>query len=167
MNKIEVIIVCHNIRSIHNIGSILRTADGFGIQRVIVTGISPYPEVSGDSRLPHVKLKLTKQISKTALGAEKSVLVQHSPELKDAISDLKKQGYQVLALEQGTQSILLNKFKTQAKKIALILGPEVTGLSEKELSLADSKLEIPMLGSKESFNVSVAAGIALYQIIMV
>jgi len=165
--KTEIIVICHNIRSVHNIGSILRTADGFGAQEVIVTGISPYPEVENDSRLPHVKLKLTEQIHKTALGAEKTVKVRYQQKLEDAITDCRAQGCQIVALEQSRQSILLNKFNPGSKKIALVLGPEVTGLSSRELELVDAEIEIPMFGKKESFNVSVAAGIALYQLAII
>lgn len=165
--KTEIIVICHDIRSVHNIGSILRTADGFGVREVIVTGISPYPEVENDSRLPHVKLKLTEQIHKTALGAEKTVKVRYHQKLEDAVNYCKAQGCQIVALEQSRQSILLNKFKPGNKKIALVLGPEVTGLSEQELELVDAEIEIPMFGKKESFNVSVAAGIALYQLAII
>lgn len=165
--KTDITVICHNIRSVHNIGSILRTADGFGVREVIVTAISPYPEVENDSRLPHIKLKLTEQIHKTALGAEKTVKVRYHQKLEDAIASCRAQGCQIVALEQDGQSILLNKFKPGSKKIALVLGPEVTGLSKQELELVDTKLEIPMFGKKESFNVSVAAGIALYQLTII
>lgn len=165
--KTDITVICHNIRSVHNIGSILRTADGFGVGEVIVTGISPYPEVENDSRLPHIKLKLTEQIHKTALGAEKTVKVRYHQKLEDAIARCRAQGCQIVALEQDGQSILLNKFKPGSKKIALVLGPEVTGLTKQELELVDTKLEIPMFGKKESFNVSVAAGIALYQLTII
>jgi tRNA G18 (ribose-2'-O)-methylase SpoU len=118
-----------------------------------------------DPRLPHIKLKLTAQIHKTSLGAEKSVSVIYYQKLIGAINNLKEKGYQIVALEQSRQSVLLNSFKPGAKKIALVLGPEVIGLNKKELSLTDLQVEIPMAGIKESFNVSVAAGIALYQIL--
>lgn len=158
----EIIIIAHNIRSTHNVGALFRTADGFGIKKIIISGYTPYPRLaSGDIRLPHIAEKLTKQISKTALGAEATVPFEYQ-EIPD-LSALKTAGYAVVALEQAPNSILLNEYEVP-KKVALLLGEEVSGVSQELLAACDAIIEIPMKGKKESFNVSVAAGIALYHL---
>lgn len=156
-------VIAHNIRSTHNIGSIFRTAEGFGIEKLFLTGYSPYPKLKGDSRLPHIAEKLEKQIHKTALGAEKLLPFDHSGNVSEVITDLRKQGYVVAGLEQTPSSVLLPGF-TPPEKLALLLGEEVAGISQELWPLCDIFLEIPMHGAKESFNVSVAAGIAIYQL---
>ncbi|MCL2444758.1 TrmH family RNA methyltransferase [Candidatus Saccharibacteria bacterium] len=158
------ILIAHNIRSTHNIGSIFRTADGFGVTEIIFSGYSPYPELlQNDPRLPHIRRKLTTQISKTALGAENTVPFSHSPDISQTIKTLKSQKIPTLALEQSPTSINLSDF-APSNSFALILGEEVNGIPLEILKLADHTLEIPMLGSKNSFNVSVATGIALYHL---
>lgn len=156
----EIIVVAHNIRSTHNVGSIFRTADGFGVKEIIISGYTPFPKVDNDPRLPHIREKITKDIHKTALGAERVVpfLVSELP----PITDLKKAGFLIVGLEQTTDSISLYDFSAP-EKLALIIGEEVAGISEELLVMCDSIVEIPMVGMKESFNVSVATGIALYQ----
>lgn len=158
----QVIIIAHNIRSTHNIGSILRTSDGFGVAKVYCTGYTPYPALPHDERLPHMREKLTKQIHKTALGAEKTVSVKHSYELGPVLTELKAAGYQLVALEQSEKSVLLPDFVPSGDRVALLLGEEVNGIPASLLSKFDTIIEIPMQGKKESYNVSVAAGIALY-----
>lgn len=157
----EITVIAHNIRSIFNVGSIFRTCEGFGVSKIILSGYTPYPKLSDDSRLPHIANKLTDQIHKTALGAEMMVNFEYqdTPDL----AFLKREGYTVVALEQDTKSIPINKFQ-KPKKIALLLGEEVHGITADLLSQCDNIIEIPMKGKKESFNVSVAAGIALYQL---
>ena len=155
----EIIVIAHNIRSTHNVGSIFRTAEGFGIQKIILSGYTPYPIQAGDSRLPHIARKLQAQIHKTALGAEELVQFEHQPNLD--ISHLKREGYTIVGLEQTENSISISAFQVP-KKVALILGEEVNGIPGDIITLCDSCIEIPMKGKKESFNVSVAAGIALY-----
>jgi 23S rRNA (guanosine2251-2'-O)-methyltransferase len=157
----KVVVIVHNVRSTHNVGSILRSADGFGISRVYFTGYTPYPPEEGDKRLPHISEKIGRQIHKTALGAEESVSWRHIENIKTVISKLKSNGYLVAALEQSPEAKPLNKFKLK-KDIALIVGNEVDGLDHEVLNLADIHLEIPMQGAKESFNVGVAASIAMY-----
>lgn len=157
----EIIIIAHNIRSTHNVGAIFRTAEGLGVQRIILSGYTPYPQLPNDSRLPHIARKLTDQIHKTALGAESIVPFEYVPQ--PDIDRLKQAGFQVVALEQSSQSIPLPNYKAP-DKIALILGEEVDGVSSELLAQCDDILEIPMAGRKESFNVSVAAGMALYQL---
>jgi tRNA G18 (ribose-2'-O)-methylase SpoU len=157
----DIILVAHNIRSIHNVGSLFRTSEGFGVSRIIFSGYTPYPVTSGDTRLPHISAKLTSQIHKTALGAEK--IVPFSYELEPDLASLRRSGYRIVALEQDPQSISLSDYTTP-EKIALLLGEEVEGITAELLSQCDDIIEIPMVGKKESFNVSVAAGIALYQL---
>lgn len=155
----EIVIIAHNIRSTHNIGSIFRTAEGFGVSRIILSGYSPFPQVANDTRLPHISEKLTKQIHKTALGAE--LLVPFTHQELPPIQALKESGYRIVALEQNERSVLLSNY-SPPEKIALLLGEEVHGITWDLLAQCDDIIEIPMSGKKESFNVSVATGIALY-----
>jgi len=157
----QLIIIAHNIRSTHNIGAILRTCDGFGITEVWATGYTPYPTMTDDTRLPHIRDKITKQIAKTALGAEQSAEVKYSENAADVIAQQKTVGFTIAALEQATNSINLAHYNPP-EKLVLLLGEEVNGVSQDLLELCDITLEIPMRGRKESFNVSVATGIALY-----
>jgi 23S rRNA (guanosine2251-2'-O)-methyltransferase len=155
----EIIIIAHNIRSTHNVGAIFRTSDGFGVKRIILSGYTPYPHLPRDTRLPHISEKLTSQIHKTALGAEKIVPFEHqdTPDL-DA---LRAEGYTVVGLEQDKRSIMLQNYAPPQKTV-LLLGEEVEGITDELRSKCDDLIEIPMQGRKESFNVSVATGIALY-----
>lgn len=158
----EIIIILHNIRSALNVGSIFRTSEGFGVKQIICSGYTPYPEIVRDPRLPHIRQKIAAQIHKTALGAETIMpfTYQDSP---DITTRLKDSGYVIVGLEQTKNSARLSDY-TVPKKIALILGEEVGGISPELLRLCDDVIEIPMVGQKESFNVSVAAGIALYDL---
>jgi 23S rRNA (guanosine2251-2'-O)-methyltransferase len=155
----EIIVIAHNIRSTHNVGSIFRTSEGFGVTKVILSGYTPYPLIPGDTRLPHISRKLTDQIHKTALDAESIVPFeyQESPD----IAALRAQGYRIVGLEQDTRSIMLPNYHPE-QKIALLLGEEVKGITGDMRTTCDDLIEIPMVGKKESFNVSVATGIALY-----
>jgi 23S rRNA (guanosine2251-2'-O)-methyltransferase len=164
MSVMKIIVIAHNIRSTHNIGSILRTSDGLGVTKVFCTGYTPYPTLPNDERLPHMRDKLTKQINKTALGAEKTVSVRHSYELGPVLTELKSAGYQLVALEQSPDAVMLPDFTPKGDRVALLLGEEVHGIPAETLKRFDATIEIPMHGKKESFNVSVAAGIALYSL---
>jgi len=155
----EIIVIAHNIRSTHNVGSIFRTAEGFGVTKIILSGYTPYPRIELDSRLPHISEKLTSQIHKTALDAETIVPFEYIEEL--SLERFKNEGYRIVALEQDETSILLNDY-TPPEKIALLIGEEVHGISAELLEQCEDIIEIPMQGKKESFNVSVATGIALY-----
>lgn len=172
----QVVLLLHNIRSTHNVGSIMRTAEGFGVTHICFSGYTPYPLenlspkfkldfelTSGKSelRLPHIADKLTKQISKTALDAEKLVpfTIYDTP----PIALFKAEGFRIVALEQADNSINIRDYQPQDKTL-LILGEEVEGINQELLSQVDDIIEIPMVGRKESFNVSVAAGIALYKL---
>lgn len=155
----EVILIIHNIRSTYNVGSIFRTAEGLGIGNIILSGYTPYPKMIGDTRLPHIIEKLTHQIHKTALGAEKMVpfVYQETPDF----ARLRQLGYLIVALEQAPNSVMLDDYTAPAK-VALLLGEEVHGITPDLLAQVDDIVEIPMSGHKESFNVSVATGIMLY-----
>lgn len=157
----DIVIIAHNLRSIHNVGSILRTADGLGIKEIYLTGYSPYPKTIHDSRLPHLANSITKQLHKTALGAENADNITHSEDIMSVISDLRNRGYQLTAVEQTATSVALPDFAPNYR-IALILGREVEGIEQSVVDECDVTVEIPMSGQKESFNVSVAAAIALY-----
>jgi 23S rRNA (guanosine2251-2'-O)-methyltransferase len=157
----EIVVLLHNIRSTHNVGSIFRSADGFGVSKIIFSGYTPYPTLEDDTRLPHFADKITRQIHKTALGAETSIPFERH-ELPP-IEQLKQAGYQIVGLEQDENSVLLSEYKNPGK-VALILGNEIDGIYPEYRALCDTIVEIPMKGHKESFNVSVAAGIALYQL---
>ena len=159
----EIVVIAHDLRSAHNVGSLLRTADGLGVKMVYLTGYTPYPAKKDDSRLPHIAQKLAKQINKTALGAENLVNWQQNDNIDGVIKNLKKQGYVIAALEQNSKSTSVIDFKTPSK-LALILGREVEGIEEPVVRQCDVILEIPMRGQKESFNVVQAAAIALYQL---
>jgi len=154
-------LIIHDIRSTYNVGSILRTCDGFGVKKVYIGGISPYPLVPGDTRLPHISAKLTKDIHKTALGAEESVEIVLYSDIFDLINRLNNDGIVIVALEQTPTSVPLGDLMLDAP-FSLILGSEVEGIDPVILKLCSQSVEVPMLGKKESFNVSVAAGIALY-----
>ena len=157
----KVVVLLHNIRSTHNVGSIFRSADGFGVSKIIFSGYTPYPTLEDDTRLPHFADKITRQIHKTALGAETAIPFERH-ELPP-IEQLKQAGYQIVGLEQDENSVLLSEYKNPGK-VALILGNEIDGIYPEYRALCDTIVEIPMKGHKESFNVSVAAGIALYQL---
>jgi len=157
----DIIVIAHNIRSTHNVGSIFRTAEGFGVSRIILSGYTPYPRIEHDTRLPHISEKLTAQIHKTALDAETLVPFQYQETID--LDSLKQQGYRIVALEQSDTSVMLAEYQTP-EKVVLLLGEEVHGIEQVLLDQCDDTIEIPMVGKKESFNVSVATGIALYEL---
>lgn len=159
----QLVLILHNIRSTHNVGSILRTADGLGVEKVIMSGYTPYPTGETDKRLPHISKKLAKDINKTALGAEQTIDWEHVEDVIRVIDDLRAAGYVICALEQTNSSIPLSDYKTP-DRVALMLGTETTGIEPALLDKVDTVLEIPMRGKKESFNVAVAAAIAAYHL---
>lgn len=154
-------LILDNIRSAYNVGAILRTCDGLGVNEVVLVGCTPFL----DKGLPHEQEKLKKQIHKTALGAEECVRWRRFSDVSSAINSLRSEGYKVAALEQSKGSISLAKAGGLAEgRLAIVLGEEVHGLAPEVLSSCDFVLEIPMMGDKESFNVSVAAGIVLWEL---
>lgn len=151
-HKTPVIVVLENIRSAYNVGSAFRTADAFLLEAIYTTGYTPYP--------PH------KQVAKTALGADESVNTTHFANAADAISQLKANGYKVLAVEQAENSHLLHQFKqADGEKVAIVFGNEVTGVEQSTILLCDGCIEIPQLGVKHSLNISVAVGIVLWELV--
>ncbi len=149
MQKKELFVIAHNIRSLHNVGAIFRTADSFGVSKVFLTGYTGSPPDS--------------KIAKVALGAEEYVAWEKNKSLVRVIKKLKASGVRVAALENNVafQTQLLSKYKPQFP-MAIVLGEETKGFTKKELELMDDIIEIPMFGKKESLNVSVACGVVLY-----
>jgi 23S rRNA (guanosine2251-2'-O)-methyltransferase len=154
--KKQIVVILDNIRSTYNVGSIFRTSDAVGVVEIALCGISPQP-IDRFGRLRN-------DIAKVALGAEETVSWQGFTTTLEAIKFYKGQGFAIAALEQSSDSVPYNTFKAP-EKVALILGEETQGLSPELLDTSDVILEIPMYGDKESLNVSVAAGVALYQLL--
>ncbi|RZL65037.1 MAG: TrmH family RNA methyltransferase [Pedobacter sp.] len=148
-DKLPVVVVLDNVRSMHNVGSVFRTADGFSIEKVILCGITAQP--------PH------REIEKTALGATQSVDWIHFDDTLTAIDTLRKDGYQIIAIEQAENSTMLNTFNPDINaKYALIFGNEVNGVSDEAMQMIDECIEIPQFGTKHSFNIVISAGIVLW-----
>ena len=159
----RIYLIIHNVRSCYNVGSLLRSADAFGVDKVYMTGYTPYPAAPNDSRLPHVAQRASRQIHKSALGAETSVDWSHQEDILELITKLRKQKVTVAALEQTKKALPLPGFVPEGS-ISLIVGREVEGLEDEVLEHADIHLQIPMLGRKESLNVAAAAAAAMYQL---
>ncbi len=143
------VVVCDDIRSLHNVGSIFRSADATGVDKIYLCGISGRPD----------KISNKEKISKVALGAEKTINWEYKKQCWRLIDDLKKKGYQIVSLEITENSIEYRKFKPDFP-VALILGNEVIGVKKSILERSDKTISIDMKGEKESLNVSVAFGIA-------
>lgn len=154
------VVILHNIRSTHNVGSIFRTADAAGCEKIYLCGITPAP-VDRFGRT-------NEKISKVALGAEKFLSWEKIGQTTKLLDKLKKDGYKILAIEQSKRSVPYQKIKLSKKdlaKVALVVGNEINGLSSSILRRADKILEIPMRGKKESLNVAVAFGIVVFNLI--
>jgi len=150
--KFPVIVVLENIRSMHNVGSVFRTGDAFLIEAIYICGYTAQPP--------------RKEIEKTALGATETVNWKYFSTTKDAVEQLRKNGYRIFAIEQVNKSISLEKFfEVNNEKIALIFGNEVSGVEAETISFCDDCIEIPQFGMKHSLNISVAAGIVLWEVI--
>lgn len=147
-------VILHDIRSTHNVGSMFRTSDAAGISKIYISGYTPAP-------VDQFKRK-RKDIAKTALGAEDSVEWEQINDLEKLIFDLKNEGFKIIALEQAKKSVDYKKVKL-GKKSVIIVGNEVMGMSQDILAQCDVVAEIPMRGEKESLNVSVAFGVALFR----
>jgi len=154
------VVILHNVRSTYNVGSIFRTADAAGCEKIYLCGITPAPR----DRFGRVNEK----ISKVALGAENFIPWEKIGETARLIKKLKKDGYKILAVEQSSRSVPYQKIKLSKKdlaKTALVVGNEIKGLPSTVLRRADKILEIPMRGKKESLNVAVAFGIVIFNLI--
>ena len=162
----KITLVLHNIRSCYNVGAILRSAEGFGVERVVLSGYTP--RVHDQALLPHLRAKLDREIHKTALGAEDMLDIYSSGDIFSELKQLREAGWQVVGLENNITGVPLyqlgsTELKTQLKeRVVLVLGEEVEGIDYSLYDIIDLFVEIPMRGQKESFNVSVAAGIALF-----
>ncbi len=148
--KPDLVLILPNIRSCHNVGAMFRTADACGFTKLYLVGYTPFPP--------------RPEINKVALGAEKTVPWEHSESLIELIYRLKKQGYTIVALEKTEESTDIGTYDPDEKNVALIVGNEVDGIKEEVLAHVDAVVHIPMHGMKESLNVSVAAGIGMYEI---
>ena len=155
----QIHILLHDIRSTHNVGAIFRTADATGVGKIYISGITPAPIDRFGRARP--------DISKASLGAEKTVAWESITSVADLIKKLKKEKFQIVAVEQDKKSIDYRKLERggDGENILIIMGSEVDGVDKETLKLCDDILEIPMLGQKESLNVSVACGIILYSLI--
>ncbi len=158
----KIIVIADDIRSSHNVGSLLRTCEGLGVEMVYLTGYTPYPLSDKDTRLPHISSKITKRIVKTSLGAETTINWEHVDNILNLINDLRKKNYQIIAVELTDTAIKLSDFKTP-DRVAFIFGNERTGIADDHLKHVDQIVYIPMLGSKESFNVVQSTAMVLYQ----
>ena len=161
----ELVLVLDNIRSTYNVGAILRTAEGFGVARVILSGYTP--RVHDAELLPHLRDKLDREIHKTALGAEDMLDIYYCDDIRAELKRLRDAGFTIVGLENNIpeKTVEVGKFdRAPVDKIVLILGEEVHGINPELYDLIDTFVEIPMKGKKESFNVSVAAGIAMYEL---
>lgn len=148
-DKLPVAVVLDNVRSMHNIGSIFRTSDGFAAEKIALCGITACP--------PH------REIEKTALGATTSMDWEYYKTPLEAVQQLRAEGYQIIAIEQAENSLMLDTFKPeQGEKYALIFGNEVNGVSDEVMQEIDACIEIPQFGTKHSFNIVVSAGIVLW-----
>lgn len=150
--KIPIIAVLENVRSAYNVGSVFRTADAFLIEAIYICGYTAFP--------PH------KEIKKTALGADETVTWKHCKNIAEAIEDIRAFGYKVYAVEQAVDSYKLQAISYGPdEKIAVIFGNEVTGVEQSTIAQCDGCIEIPQLGMKHSLNISVAAGIVLWELV--
>ena len=148
-DKLPVVVVLDNVRSMHNIGSIFRTSDGFSVEKIALCGITAQP--------PH------REIEKTALGATQSVDWVHFETTLNAVDALRAEGYVIIAIEQAAGSTMLNTFTPLSnRKYALIFGNEVNGVDEEVMKVIDECIEIPQFGTKHSFNITISAGILLW-----
>ena len=148
--KMPVVVVLENVRSAYNVGSVFRTADAFLIEAIYLCGYTAFP--------PH------KEIKKTALGAEETVHWKHFRLPADALAELKEKGYRIYAAEQAESSVLLHQFHADGP-VAIVFGNEVTGVEQSTIAVCDGCVEIPQLGMKHSLNVSVAAGVVLWELV--
>ena len=148
--KIPLVVILDNVRSMHNVGAVFRTADAFIVEKIVLCGITPQP--------PH------REIHKAALGATESVDWIYEKSISEALQNLKNENYKIIGIEQTSTSEIMTDYAiNKEEKYALVLGNEVDGLSDEALSIYDTFLEIPQLGTKHSLNVSVCGGIVMWE----
>ena len=148
-DRYPIALIVENVRSLYNVGSIFRSADAFRVNKIFLTGYTPTPP--------------RKEIAKTALGADKTVPWEAAPDAASAIKALQAGGWTVLALELTTDAIQLDQLTPQHYPLCLVVGNELTGISDEALAVCDGSVSIPMAGVKHSLNVAVATGTALYE----
>jgi tRNA G18 (ribose-2'-O)-methylase SpoU len=149
-DKMPLIVILDDIRSMHNVGSVFRTADAFKIERIILCGITPTP--------PH------REIHKTALGATESVEWIYEKDINEVIIELKKLNYEIIGIEQTDEKFYINQLSIKKdKSYAIVIGNEITGINDQVINAVHKCIEIPQFGTKHSLNVSVAAGIVMYE----
>ena len=149
MAKRRIVLLAHNVRSLWNVGSFFRTCDALAVEKIYLTGYTGHPP--------------RKEIAKVALGADDTIPFESAPEPLPILESLKSDGWEIVSLELGDKSINLKDFQP-TEKTCLVLGHELSGVPEDILAISDRAVQIPMLGEKESLNVAVAAGIALYHL---
>lgn len=151
VEKVPLVVVLDNVRSLNNIGSVFRTADAFRLEGIYLCGITATP--------PH------REIHKTALGATESVNWVYREETKDAIAELKEKAYRIYSVEQTEAAVMLDQVQLQDKeKYALVFGHEIRGVDQEVVDMSDQCIEIPQHGTKHSLNISVAAGIVIWEL---
>lgn len=161
---VQLTLILDNLRSTANVGSLLRSADVFAVERVIACGSTPYPKLKNDDRDPVVVNRNTRSIGRSALGAEQTILVEHMADSLQAIEQLRQNCWTIFGLEQADNSTILHANFELPSKIGLVVGSEVEGLSPAVMAACDRIIEIDQFGSKESLNVAVATGIALFRL---
>jgi 23S rRNA (guanosine2251-2'-O)-methyltransferase len=149
-SKLPVVIVLDNVRSMNNVGSVFRTADAFLVHAIYLCGVTATP--------PH------REIQKTALGATETVTWKHFETTMEAITFLKNEGYKIYAVEQADKSVMLDEFIPAQGNMALVFGNEVSGVEQAVIDVCDTCIEIPQFGTKHSLNISVSAGIVVWEI---
>lgn len=159
----SIVVVAHNIRSAHNVGSLLRTGEFFAIDRVYVTGFSPYPTYADDPRDPRLRDLQTRRLAKAAAGAERTMPFDRHDDVHALLGSLRSDGYTVAGLELDPAAVPLTAY-TPPERVALVLGDEVAGIDPALRASCDTLVEIRSHGRKETLNVSVAAGIALHHL---
>lgn len=157
----SIAVVAHNLRSAHNVGSLLRTGEVFAVDTVHVTGFTPYPQHPGDERDATLAARQTRRLAKAAAGAERTMPFRRHDDVYALLDSLREDGYSIVGLEIDPAAVGLGDY-APGRKVALVLGDEVHGIDPDIRSRCDLLLQIPLYGRKSSLNVSVAAGIALY-----
>jgi 23S rRNA (guanosine2251-2'-O)-methyltransferase len=147
--KLPIIVVLDDVRSMHNVGSVFRTSDGFKVEKIVLGGITPTPPQP--------------EIEKTALGSTESVEWCHRDDLVSFVLESKKEGYRSIAFEHTSKSIALTEYVMSQQKVVLVFGNEIKGVSQEVLEVCDEILEIPQFGTKHSFNIAVSAGIGIWE----
>jgi len=160
----QLVLILDNIRSAHNVGAIFRTAAGLGVNHIYCVGLTPYPAIANDRRLPHIANKASAKIAKTALGSQSAVDFSPVDLPARLVDDLTRSGFTIACLEITPGAVKLDDYQPPAK-LALVLGNEVGGVDRFWLDRSSQTLAIPMRGQKQSLNVAAAAAIAVYSLL--